>query len=307
MGSERWRSRQPCLDENAKVQVGALAGRQFGRVASWQLSRLVSRESIANWVKDGYLHCAFPRVYAVGHTAPSVEADLSSALLYAGPNAMLSHGTAAWWYGLIDNRPTTNHVSTPRRCRSQRGIKVHQRRDLDRGWRNQLPVTTLPQTMLDFAASASLNQVRVLLANAEYHNLLDVQQVQPLLGPGRRGSTKLRTALKRHQPRLAYTASPHEVTLFTISERLGLPLPEPNVWIAGWKVDFFWREEGVVVEVDPYGNHHTPAQVDRDRRKDLTLRANNLVVNRYSRDQLKLTPDAVGTDLAATLAHRRTA
>ena len=58
----------------------------------------------------------------------------------------------------------------------------------------------------------------------------------------------------------------------------------------------------VFVEVDPYGNHHTPAQVDRDRRKDLALRAENLRVNRYSGDQLAQTPDTVGADVAATLA-----
>ena len=47
-----------------------------------------------------------------------------------------------------------------------------------------------------------------------------------------------------------------------IREHLRLPLPEVNRRIAGWKVDFLWRKEGVVVEVDGDGNHHTPAQVD---------------------------------------------
>jgi very-short-patch-repair endonuclease len=69
-------------------------------------------------------------------------------------------------------------------------------------------------------------------------------------------------------------------------------------------VDFFWREQGVVVEVDPYGNHHTPAQVDRDRRKDLALRTDGLIVNRYSRDQLEQADDQVAADLADTLAKR---
>jgi very-short-patch-repair endonuclease len=92
--------------------------------------------------------------------------------------------------------------------------------------------------------------------------------------------------------------------MFTICERFNLPLPEPNVYVAGWKVDFYFRDYGVVVEVDPYGNHHTPAQIDRDRRKDLALRTHNLVVNRYSRDQVQETADTVGADLAATLSAR---
>jgi hypothetical protein len=294
--------------ENAKVRVGALASRQAGRIARWQLERLaLDTAVIARWIRDGYLHRVLPGVFAVGHHAPSYTADLSAALLYAGPNAMLSHGTAARWYGLIDNAPSTIHVSTPRRCLSRPGIKVHGRRDLERDWHNRLPVTTVAQTALDFAVNASLNQTRVLLANAEYHKLLHVQAVNALLGPGRAGSTKLRTALKRHQPRLAYARSPIEVTMFGICERFGIDLPEVNRRIAGWTVDFYWRAHGLVVQVDPYGNHHTPAQVDRDRRKDLALRARNLVVNRYSRDQAEQTPELVAADLIATLEARRAA
>jgi very-short-patch-repair endonuclease/predicted transcriptional regulator of viral defense system len=292
--------------ENAKVRVGAIAARQSGRIARWQLEQLrVDSAVIARWVRDGYLHRKLPGVYAVGHDAPSVVADLAAALLYAGPGAMLSHGTAAWWWGLIDNQPSTINVSTPRRCRSRRGIKVHQRRDCERAWHKRLPVTTVEQALLDYAAKASLNKVRLALASTEYRRLLNVEEVQRLLGPGRRGGATLRKALVRHQPRLARARSPVEVAFFELCERFDFSLPEVNVPVAGWTADFFWRDAGLVVELDPYGNHHTPAQVDRDRRKDLALRTAGLVVHRYSRDQLDQTPDAIAADVTATLAQRR--
>src|SRR5947209_16314046 len=117
------------VNRSAKVRVGGLARRQRGRIAWYQLIAVgVDRRTIHRWVKHGYLHPKLPGVYAVGHDAPSVEGDLAEALLYAGPGAMLSHGTAAWWWGLIDNAPSTIHLSTPRRCRSPRRIKVHPRR-----------------------------------------------------------------------------------------------------------------------------------------------------------------------------------
>src|SRR2546423_11799181 len=122
------------------------------------------------------------------------------------------------------------------------------------------------------------------MANAEYHRLLEVEEVQSVLGHGRAGSAKLRAAANRHQPRLAYARSPTEVAFFELCEAYGLPLPEVNVRIAGWTADFFWRKEGDVVEVDPYGNHHTPAQIDRDRRKDIPLRTTGLIVLSYIRD-----------------------
>ncbi len=294
--------------QNAKDRVGQLASRQRGRIAWRQLRQLgVADAAINAMVKSGYLLPSLPHVYAVGHAAPSIEADLAAALLYAGPGAALSHATALWWWGLIDKQPHTIEITTPRRCRSRQGIKVHARRPLERVWRRRLPVTTVAQALLDFASGASLNRVRVALANAEYHRLLDVGAVQALLGPGRAGSTKLRTALERHEPRLAYARSPVEIAMFELCERFGIALPKVNRRIAGWTADFLWHSEGVVVEVDPPGNHHTPAQIDRDRRKDLALRAAGLAVNRYSREQVEETPDQVAADLLATLERRRAA
>jgi predicted transcriptional regulator of viral defense system len=82
----------------------------------------MGRDQVARWVSEGYPDPVLPDVFAVGHRAPSVEADLMAALLYAGPGAMLSHATAAWWLGLIEHRPTVIKVSTPRRCKSVPGI-----------------------------------------------------------------------------------------------------------------------------------------------------------------------------------------
>jgi hypothetical protein len=168
-------------------------------------------------------------------------------------------------------------------------------------------VTTVAQTLLDFASAASLNAVRVALANAEYHRRLNVAEVQALLGRGRRGSARLRRALERHQPRLAYARSRHEIAFIGVCETFGLTVPEVNARIAGWTPDFLWRPESLVVEIDPHGNHHTPAQVDRDRRKDLALRARGFVVHRYSSSQLEQTPDQIAADVAAALAARRAA
>src|SRR5579859_7316313 len=128
------------------AKVRGLAGRQAGRVAWWQLKALgADDKEIGRWVSGGYLHKVLPRVYAVGHRAPSVEADLWEAVLYAGPGAMLSHATALWWRGLIDKRPRPLQVITPRRCQSQPGIRVHGRRTCDRVLHKSLPTATVEQ------------------------------------------------------------------------------------------------------------------------------------------------------------------
>jgi predicted transcriptional regulator of viral defense system len=278
----------------AKVRLGAIAGRQFGRVSAAQIAGLgVDRRVVADWKRQGYIHLVLPRVYGVGHTAPSYEADLAAALLYAGPGAALSHGTAAHWLGLLDASPRFVHVSTPRKCRSQPGIVVHARRDHDRIWHRGLPTTTLPQTLLDLAATQNLRTVRKALANADYQKRLDVTAVEAALGRGRPGSARLREALAEHQPRLARTKSDLEVAFLELCEAAGIPLPETNEWVAGWEVDALFREQRIAVELDGHGNHRSPAQVKRDRRKDLALRTAGLLPIRYSDEQLERRTDVI--------------
>ncbi len=229
--------------QSSKVRLARVAGRQWGRVTWAQIKALgVPRTTVTAWLRQSHLHRRLPGVYALGHSSGETEAELAEALLYAGPGAMLSHATAAWWLGLLDEQPRTIQVSTPRLCRSQPGIRIHQRRGTDRVWHRGLPTTTLPQTLLDLAAQAPLRTVRRALAKADYNGILNVPAIQAQLGPGRPGSTRLRQALKAHEPRLARTKSQNEVLFLEICEAARLPVPETNVYIAGWEVDALWRE-----------------------------------------------------------------
>jgi predicted transcriptional regulator of viral defense system len=274
-------------NQGSKVRVAEMAGRQSGRITWAQLMKIgVAKRTIALWLEQGYLHRVLPHVYAVGHAASSTEADLAAALLYAGPRAMLSHATAAWWQGLLDDQPRQIHISTPRQWRSQPGITVHPRRALDRVWHRGLPTTTLPQTFLDLAATQPLRTVRRALARAEYADVLDLPAIEARLGKGRPGGAKLRLALERHQPELANSKSRLEALFFEICEEARFSLPLLNQYVAGWQVDALWPDKRIAVELDGYGNHHTPAQLRRDRRKELALRNAGLTPVRYSEEQL---------------------
>ena len=289
---------------SAKDLVAGLADRQNGRVSCAQLAALgVESVAIARLVADGYLHQVHPRVYAVGHRAPSVEADLTAAVLYAGPGAMFSHATALWWRGLIDRQPWPIEVSTSRRCRSLDGVKVHGRRVCRRVWHKRLPMTTIEQALLDFAVRAPLESVRYALANADYAKVLDVPALQVIAGNGRPGSIRLRSALKRHEPKLARTRSPLERLFLPLCEKYGVPLPDDvNVRVAGVLVDAVWWQQRLVVELDGKNNHSSWAQIQRDRSNELTLRAARFDVLRYGTLQLEEQAAQVATDVLARLS-----
>ncbi len=281
-----------------KVRVAELAAVQFGRVRHGQLRDLgLGKATIAKWRDDGYLHKQLPRVYAVGHPGRSPEADLAAAVLYAGPNAMLSHGTAVWWLGLLRYPPDEIHVSTPRKVMSTGDIVVHPRRHLERFMHNGLPVTTVAQALLDYAATDQTDLLRLALATSDYQGTLDVGAVQKLTGRGIAGSTAIREALRIHLPQLAHTRSELERLLLAFCQRHRLPIPQCNVYVDGWLADAYWRDYRLVVEVDGHQGHRTRAQLERDHQRDFELRAAGFTVLRYTWRQLTEASRAIAGEL----------
>lgn len=286
-----------------RERVRLVAERRAGRVSRTQLIALgVGRRAIASWLRNERLVEVLPRVYGLGHRAPSREGDLWAAVLYAGPGAMLSHATAAHWHGLIEHPPRCIDVSTPRNKRSPPGIRVHARRPLHREIHKGIPVTSIPQTMLDLAAGAELKLVRKALARLDYRQRLDVDELESVCGRGKPGSRLLLEALRIHQPRLAHTNGPLEYDFFSWCERWNVPLPLVNVPLHGVLVDAYWPERGVVVELDGGDNHSSRAQIRRDRANELMLRGHGLVVLRYDWALVHTQPKAVYDDLMATLS-----
>src|SRR3954453_10496039 len=81
-------------------EVARIAEAQHGVVAIWQLLALgIGRSAIKYQVGSGRLHKLYRGVYAVGHTALSLNGRLIAAVFSAGPNAVLSHRSAALLWG----------------------------------------------------------------------------------------------------------------------------------------------------------------------------------------------------------------
>ena len=286
----------------------AVASEQWGVVSLQQLHDCgVSADTADRWRRAGRLHTVHRGVYALGHPAIPIEGRLVAALLHAGPGALLSHRAAGWWWGLLDRDPGVIDISAPGRRRSLDGVRVHHPHVLDGTRWRRLPITTVPRTLLDLARTASLEQLRRALAQADYHRLLDIDQVLAVCGRGCHGTARLRAALERHEPRIAMTRSELERRFLALLEAAGIALPEINAIVEGWTVDALWRSERVIVELDGRDNHSSPGQLERDRRKDLQLRAAGYLVVRYTWAQIITQPEAVIADLLAILSSGRSA
>lgn len=289
-----------------RVRVATLAGRQFGRVTWAQLRSLgAAPATIRRWVQSGYLTPVLPRVYAVGHVACDERARLFSLILFAGPEAALSHATGAHWRGWLRYPARETHISTPRQIRTRvPGAILHGCRELQRELVDGIPCTTVTQTLLDLAASEPPRLLHRALAQLDYERGLNADAIRAACGHGRRGSVALRDALASYIPALALTRSELEDEFLHLCARHGIPLPEVNVSVHGIEVDAHWPAAALVVELDGAANHASAAQRNRDQRRSLELRAHGVDVVRYTHHQVLREAGLVASDLHRELARR---
>jgi hypothetical protein len=203
------------------VQVASeLADRQFGTVARRQLAGAgISPSQIRTWERLGRLHRLQPGVFAWGRPDLSTAGELAVALLLAGPGAALASLT------LLNRRPSTIQVASPRRVLSRVGIEISHSKHLVRRFHRGLPVVPLPEALLAAGAELSRNSLRLVLARAEFEHLLDRPELEAALRSGRRGTTALAAAVDAHLPALARCANRFERDFVLLCEGHRLPIP----------------------------------------------------------------------------------
>lgn len=226
-----------------------------------------------------------------------------------GPEAVLSHHSAAALWGLR-NYSGAIHVTVPMRSKSSKQIRRHishvpaDEETIEEG----IPVTTVPRTIFDLAASEPAEVVVSLLREMEYRELYDRLSLQDLAEryPGRRGVRKVRFALERLKedppgPR----RSPLEERFAPFLRRHRLPQPRFNDWItAGGKrhqVDCHWPGTAQIVELDGWQGHSTRSAFREDRARDRALRVAGYSVTRLTWNQLDDEPEQVAADLRALI------
>jgi predicted transcriptional regulator of viral defense system len=139
--------------QHAAFRVARIAERQWGVVTRAQLRGAgLSDAGVDRWVESGRIHRIHRGVYAVGHRSLAIEGRLAAALLYAGPTAMLSYTTAAWWWGIQKTAPRLIHISAPGRRASPAGVRLHHPRRLEGTRHKRLPATTVERTLLDLSS-----------------------------------------------------------------------------------------------------------------------------------------------------------
>jgi hypothetical protein len=276
--------------------IRELAETQHGIVARRQLSEMgIGRNLIWERVRSGKLIVIHHGIFAVGHRRIGLHGEWMAAALACGPGAYLSHGSAAQLWGIRRSR-RPHEVIRVSGHRRPHGVWLHQTRSLPEGdvtVEIGIPVTSIERTLMDNAGRLDDRQLERMLVAADRSGRLRWPELQRVIeqGNGRKGLRRLRRVSNRVDPRAADSVSPLEVDFFSLCQKAGIPLPQVNVLVEGYIVDFYWPQARVIVETDGYAYHKDRPAFEKDRESTVYLTAAGYTVHRATYRMLKVKPD----------------
>jgi very-short-patch-repair endonuclease len=103
------------------------------------------------------------------------------------------------------------------------------------------------------------------------------------------------------------TRSELEILFLELIRAAGLPEPSVNVIVTGDVVDFHWPQLNLVVEVDSWEYHRLRGPFEQDKRRGNRLELANVMVLRYTDQDLRTEPERVIAELRTAMARPRIA
>jgi very-short-patch-repair endonuclease len=260
-----------------------------------------SVEAIRHRVDTGRLFVVHRGVYALGRRELTREGEWMAAVLACGPEAALSHESAAALLQIAAAPNTPIHVSTLSANRSRDGIVVHRRQELSTKTHQGIPTTTPAETLIDLSTTWPQNRLEAAINEADKRDLIRPDRLRKAAGKAGRRGARLRGLLDRQTFRL--TESELERYFLPIVKKTSLPTPDTQVRFGRYRVDFYWPALRLVVEADSGRFHRTAAQQTRDREKDQALTVRGLTVLRFTHAQVVYEPDHVAKTLEAVAGY----
>lgn len=292
------------------AELARLAGRQHGVVTRAQLLALgLSHSAIGRMSGARRLHPVHRGVYAVGNPALCPHGRCFAAVAACGREALLSHDSAAWLWGLDGTCPSKSHVTVPVHGHRRRDIILHRAPTVaeeGRGDVEGIPVTPVHRVLLDLAATKSIRSVERRIDRAERLGLLDLIEIDAMLARrrGDRGTSALGAALDLYRDEF-FNRARSERLFLRLVEKAGLPRPAFNLFVAGLEIDVYWELERFAVEIDGWEAHRTRKAFETDRVRQEQLKLAGIDSILITARRIERDPAEVGDHLRRLLAQRR--
>lgn len=283
--------------------MARIASASWGVVTRGELLAAgLTRAQIDHRLAKGLLLPEFRGVYRVGHRAPSAEARYLAAVRACGEGAVLSGRAAAHLWGLVKGSPPPPEVTAPggRAVPGLRARRSNLRPEERTEWRG-IPVTTVPRTLLDLAATLSPASLARACHEAGVKYRTTPAQVEALIHRNSKGAARLRRVLSGDE---RVTLSELERRFLALLRESDLPLPQTNRPAGSKHVDCRWPEHKLTVELDSYRFHNSRYAWEEDRRREREARARGDRFRRYTWHDVFEEPAPMRAELAGLLGQR---
>ena len=266
----------------------------------------MARTGVDYRLEIGRLIRVYAGVYAVGHLPTTPVAGARAAMLACGPDAVLSHGSAATLWGMRKQWQSPVEV-TARWDHRRPGIRVHRSKMLtpeDVKLHLGIRLTSPARTALDIAPSLGDRALARVVNEARLAGYLRPGDLGEVLDrcPTHRGAKRLRPFVEAPG---GPTRSEFEDAFISFAERYGFPRPEINVRVAGYEVDALFRAERLIVELDGFEYHRDRRSFERDRDRDAATLVAGFETVRVTWERLTVKADREAARLHAILRGRR--
>lgn len=261
--------------------VFSLTARQGGAISRAQLRSLrFDDDRIDRLVRAGWLVRVHRGVYRVGALTPT--GVLFAAQLALGPDAAVSHRSAAHRLGVLRGRaPSIVDVTTRTSRRRRAGIRPHQVRldERDVTTRGGLRITTVARTLLDVAPDLSEPALQSAVDEARVQRRLHVPAIEATIARacGHHGIGALRRAVARHDPGRGRPIGAFERRAIAFLRDHGFPPYVRNFTVVvddePFMLDVVWLKHRVALELDSRTYHDNDPAFATDRRRSRRLAA----------------------------------
>lgn len=299
------------MNTNIDRTIASLASRQHGIFTRAQASAAgAGHHLIARRLRTGVWHKRTGRVLGIAGVPESARARLLTAVLHVGHGTVASHASAAALHGLPGFDLGDVHVTRPRGTHwhappfgVQHELPVEGFTTVIDG----IPVTTVPRTLFDLAATEHPRRVERALDNALAMRLTSVPALELLVrgSRGRAGVKLMRSLVEARRGAYVPPASELEARFLGLVRQAGLPEPERQAAVGGdtqaGRVDMVWRDRKLVAELDSRRHHSALLDAKEDVRRDVAAAAGGWRVLRVTWEDVFAYPDRTMVRLGAAL------
>jgi hypothetical protein len=238
----------------------------------------MSAPDIQGYLDRGVLERVHRNVYRATAAPRTFRQDIRAAWLAAGEGAAVSHGSAAWLWGLVERPPQKPEITLAYgRNLHLDGVQVHRSGDLDASrvtTRAGIATTTPVRTLVDLGASVTAATLIEALDRGLATRVVNlgalVSEMNRLSRHGRAGPRRLREVITARGMIGAPSPSVLESHMLRLIIAHKLPVPAVEITVGPdgeYRLDLAYVPVKLAMEVDGYAWHCTPEQLRRDHRR----------------------------------------